>query len=57
MLPADFASFTAALAWARRGNARDNCHAHHAWRVQRHGALYRVAVFNRVTGAFSHFAM
>lgn len=55
-----FPTFSDALNWARKGNARDNCHFHQMWRVVPHiveaSARYRVAVFNKTDGTFSHFA-
>jgi hypothetical protein len=50
-----FATHHSALAWANV-HAREHCHAFHTWRVIEHGRAFRVAVFSRNTGAFSHFA-
>lgn len=51
-----FNSFAKALHWART-YAREHCHAHQTWRVVKaQGRCYKVAVFSRNTGDFSHFA-
>jgi len=54
-----FADFFRASSWART-NARDHCHAHQFWRVERldnaRDAAYAVAVRSRNTGALHHYA-